>query len=234
MKLSVKGRLSKRRPGIVLILLLGGIAVNSYGQGISFSYLVPRNGYVSAPVSPLSVRGLGYYYGPVGVETGGSVYSMSGLGMKGLPFETDQPLTGPHFSLLVPAELVFKLEGRLVSWKLRGGGAGIWHINPRINEGNLDRALRDYEGWVVANSNMEIETSLGWGWIAGTSFEWHLARDFSISTEVSYLSVPAKASLSGSYTGGNQGLLETRQAQFADAAIDLSGLELSIGVILRR
>jgi len=234
MNLVVIGRLSKRLQGIVMFLILAGTVGNLHGQGISFSYLVPDNGYVSAPVSPLSVRGLGYYYGPVGVETGGSVYSMSGLGMTGLPFETDKPLTGPHFSLLVPAELVFKLEGRLVSWKLRGGGSGIWHINPRINEGNLDRALREYEGWIVANSNMEIETSLGWGWIVGTSFEWHLAHEFSISTEFSYLSVPAKANLSGSYTGGNQGLLETKAADFSEAFIDLSGLEISLGVILRR
>ncbi len=210
------------------------VFTDSFCQGISFSYLIPKNGYVSAPVSPFSIRGLGYYFGPVGIETGGSIYSMSGLAIDGLPFETNKPLTGPHFSMLVPLELAFKIDTKVVTWRIRGGGAGIWHINPRLNEGNFDRALRTYEGWDVANADAEIKTSLGLGWIAGTSFEWHIARQFSISTELSYLSVPASANLTGTYIGGSQGQLETRTIDFPDARVNLSGVELSIGVTLRR
>ncbi len=203
-------------------------------QGLSFSYLLPKNGYLSAPVSPLSIRGVGYYYGAVGVETGGSVYAMAGLGMEGLPFEAAVPLTGPHFSMLVPVELAFKLDTKIVTWKIKGGAAGIWHVNPRLNLGNFDRALRTYEGWQVANADMDISAKPGLGWIAGTGFEWHVARDFSISTDVSYLRVTSKANLTGSYTGGNTGALETRVADFPDALINLEGLEISLGVTLRR
>lgn len=215
-------------------MVLGLATGQSAAQGISFSYLIPKNGYLSAPVSPFSIRGLGYYFGPVGIETGGSVYSMSGLAIDKLPFETDKPLTGPQFSLLVPVELAFKLDTKLVTWKLRGGAAAAWHINPRLNEGNFDRALRDFEGWEVANSDAKIKTGLGLGWIAGTSFEWHIAREFSVSTEVSYLSVPAAATLTGSYIGGTSSQLQTRSIDFPDARVNLEGIEISIGVTLKR
>lgn len=203
-------------------------------QGLSFSYLLPRNGYLSAPVSPLSIRGIGAYYGVLGIETGGSVYSVSGLAIEGLPFEANAPLAGPHFSMLVPVEAALKFDTKIVTWKLKGGAAGVWHVNPRLNLGNLDRAIREWEGWEVANADMDVETRLGLGWIAGTAFEWHVARNFSISTEFSYLKIGNKADLTGSYTGGSSAALETKTADFPDAFVNLQGLELSLGVTLKR
>lgn len=203
-------------------------------QGISFSYLLPKNGYLSAPVSPFSVRGLGYYYGPVGVETGGSLYLMPGLAMEGLPFTTNAPLTGPHFSLLVPLELALRLNTKIVTWKIKGGGAGVWHINPRLNMGNFDRALRDYEGWQLVNADADISSRPGIGWVAGTAFEWHVASSFSISTEFSYLKVSNKATLTGVYTGAGPAAPETKSMDFPDAFINTEGFEISIGVTLKR
>ena len=222
------------KAALVTIAIVFGCRDTSTAQGLSFSYLIPKNGYLSAPVSPLAIRGVGYYYGAVGIETGGSVYAMAGLGMAGLPFEAAVPLTGPHFSLLVPLELAFKLDSKIVTWKVKGGAAGIWHVNPRLNLGNFDRALRTYEGWQVANADMDIRSKPGLGWIAGTGFEWHIAKDFSISTEFSYLKVTSEAKLTGSYTGGNTGPLETKTADFPEAFINLEGLEISLGVTLRR
>lgn len=223
------------RQRLLLVLVFCGSCGVSFGQGLSFSYLVPNKGYLSAPISPFSIRGVGYYFGPVGIETGGSLYAMTGLEMDRLPFEAERPLAGPHFSLLVPVELAFKLDSKIVTWKVRGGAAGIWHLNPRLNEGNFDRALREYEEWDVANANATMDASLGLGWIVGTSFEWHISREFSFSTEFSYLSVPANAALSGSYIGGRQGApLETRAIDFSDARVNLEGLEVSVGVTLRR
>lgn len=227
------GNLFRQR--VLLVLVLCALGRVSFGQGLSFSYLVPNKGYLSAPISPFSIRGVGYYFGSVGIETGGSVYSMTGLEMDRLPFEAERPLAGPHFSLLVPVELAFKLESKIVTWKVRGGAAGIWHLNPRLNEGNFDRALRKYEGWDVANATATIDASFGLGWIVGTSFEWHISRQFSVSTEFSYLSVPANAALLGSYVGGSMaGPLETRTIDFSDARINLEGLEVSVGVTLRK
>ena len=234
MKLKLKKQSANLMKGIVLSLVLLGAVSGARGQGISFSYLFPKNGYLSTPVSPFSIRGVGYYYGAIGIETGGSVYSMPGLGMEGLLFETTTPLTGPHFSMLVPVELALKVDTKAVTWKLKGGAAGVWHINPRLNLGNFDRALRSYEGWEVANADMDINTKLGAGWIAGTSFEWHVARNFSVSTEFSYLKIGNKADLTGTYTGGSQGALQTVPAEFPDAVVNLEGLEISLGVTLRR
>lgn len=230
----MKNQVNSLKRIVLSCIFLCAFSYSCLGQGISFSYLFPKNGYLSTPVSPFSIRGVGYYYGIIGIETGGSVYSMPGLAMEGLPFEATTPLTGPHFSMLVPVELALKVDTKVVTWKLKGGAAGVWHINPRLNLGNFDRALRSYEGWEVANADMDIKTRLGAGWIAGTSFEWHVAKNFSVSTEFSYLKVGNMADLTGTYTGGSQGVLQTRTADFPDAVVNLEGLEISFGVTLRR
>lgn len=85
--------------------------------GLSFSYFVPKNGYFSAPISPFSIRGLGVDFNRnFAFETGTTLYRISGLSLKNLPFEYDGPLTGPNFTVFVPAELVLMLQAGI--WKL--------------------------------------------------------------------------------------------------------------------
>ncbi len=205
---------------------------STLGQGLSFSYLIPKNGYLAAPVSPFSIRGIGVDFGSfVGVDTGFSLYYMSGLGMSGLPFESEEPLVGPQFSLMVPLELSLGVNAGIVSVRVLGGGFGLWHLNTRINEGNMDRALRDAEDWVVLNSDLSLNNQLGGGWLAGIVFDWHVSQDFSISTEFRYLDGSSGAALTGSYTGApSDGQLITRDVDYADARIDVEGLEISLGV----
>ncbi|MDA0195751.1 MAG: hypothetical protein O2951_12015 [Bacteroidetes bacterium] len=222
---------------LLRIVLLSGLNVllvlPSFSQGLSFSYLIPKDGYLSAPISPFSIRGIGVDMGFIGIETGFSLYYMGGLGMKGLPFDAGKPLTGPHMSLLIPLQLGLIINGKFVSMRLKGGGFGLWHINPRINEGNMDRALRDYQSWVVLNSDLKMDNSLGGGWIVDTSLEFHVADNFSISTEFSYLKGHTKSSLEGTYTGAdNSGSLQTLSASFHDSKISLEGFEVSIGVVV--
>jgi len=220
---------------ILTSLILVASLSNSTAQGLSFSYLIPKDGYLSAPISPFSIRGIGADLGPIGVETGFSLYYMGGLGMKGLPFEAGKPLTGPHMSLLIPLQLALILNSPFVSLRLKGGGFGFWNLNPRINEGNMDRALRDFENWEVLNSDLDIGNKLGAGWIVGTSLEFHVADNFSISTEFSYLKGSSKSSLEGSYTGAPAGSIpQTVQASFPDSKINLEGFEISLGVVLER
>ena len=101
--------------------------------------------------------------------------------MTDLPFEVNKPLTGPHFTVMVPLQLVLAVDSKFLTFKVRGGGFSFYHLNPRLNNGNLDRALRDLEGWQVANNDLDMENNLGFGWIAGTSFELHVASNFSIT-----------------------------------------------------
>ena len=220
------------------LLLITGILVMSsltYGQGLSFSYLIPKDGYLSSPVSPFSIRNVGLDFGLIEVETGFTLYSIGGLGMSGLPFESSRALTGPHFSIMVPAQLVLGVDSKFVSVKLKGGGFAFYHINPRLNEGNLDREIREFESWQVANSDLDMENNLGLGWIVGTSFEFHVSSKFSITAGVSYLKGHSDSALEGTYTGAGAGeILETVDADFSDAQIDLEGIEISIGVVLKK
>ena len=81
--------------------------------GLSFSYFIPRNGYFSTPISPFSIRGLGVDLSKyLSLETGASLYRMSGLNIIDVPFKSKSPMTGPGFTIFVPAELVLQFKGK--------------------------------------------------------------------------------------------------------------------------
>src|SRR5688500_4994414 len=110
---------------LLLLFTLTGLTATSMAQdfGLSFSYFLPKNGYFSTPISPFSIRGLGVDLNRfVAIETGASLYRMSGLNLKDLPFESKSPLIGPNFTLLIPLELVFQLKGSRVEFDVKGGG----------------------------------------------------------------------------------------------------------------
>src|SRR5687768_18042689 len=110
---------------LCLIVILSGLFLSARAQdfGLSFSYFIPKNGYFSTPISPFSIRGLGFNINRyLAVETGGSLYRMSGLNLKGLPFESKEPLVGPNFTILIPLELVIQLHGAQVEFDIKGGG----------------------------------------------------------------------------------------------------------------
>src|SRR5689334_23465577 len=107
---------------IIPILLLGVFMSQAQDVGLSFSYFIPKNGYFSTPVSPFSIRGLGFDIAPfLALETGASLYRMSGLNMKDLPFESKDALVGPNFTIFVPVELVIQLKGQQVEFDIKGG-----------------------------------------------------------------------------------------------------------------
>lgn len=221
----------------ILLSILAFIvfSLSTKGQGVSASFIIPKNGYFSAPVSPLSVRGLGLSFGLLGIETGASLYNMPGLPMSGLPFEADEPLTGPHWSILVPLQLSLTLDSDALSVKFLGGGFGMGHIAPRINYGNMDRAIREYEGWDVANADLDVENKIGFGWIAGVELAFHVSSKFSIITEVQYLKGDSGAAITGEYSGGSiGGSIENRTVDYPEAVTALEGVEISLGVKMNR
>lgn len=200
--------------------------------GLSFSYFIPKNGYFSTPVSPFSIRGLGFDLAPfLAVETGASLYRMSGLNMKDLPFESKDALVGPNFTIFVPVELVIQLKGELLEFDIKGGVFGFYGFSQKINYGNFDRALRSYANWAVANSELSYKNKPGWGYHGGAELTVHVTQQFGISLEGNYLMGSSAFPLQGTYTGGNDAL-ETRNIDYADAKIDFTGLEVSIGVIM--
>jgi len=211
-----------------------GIAVShAQEMGLSFSYFVPRNGYFSTPVSPFSLRGVGINFNNfLGIQTGATVYRMSGMNIRDLPFESKEPLLGPNFTLFVPVELVFQLKGKQVQFDIKGGGFFFYGFAQKLNYGNMDRAIRTYQQWDVANSDLTFQNNPGYGTHFGGELTVYISNQFGISFEVNYLMGTSQIPLKGNYVGGTMtGPLQTLPVDFKDAKVDFTGLEFSIGLI---
>lgn len=218
---------------LCLIIFISGLSVSASAQdfGLSFSYFLPKNGYFSTPISPFSIRGLGFdLHRFLAIETGASLYRMSGLNLKDLPFESKEPLAGPNFTILIPVELVFQLHGSQVEFDIKGGGFFFYGFAQRLNYGNFDRAIRDAEQWQVANSDFSFENNPGFGYHGGVELTVYVTNQVGVSLETNYFVGDAKFPLKGSYSGGNS-VIETVSANYEHAKIDFTGLEFAIGLI---
>jgi hypothetical protein len=221
----------------LMVLVVACLSAGAYGQevGLSFSYFIPRNGYFSTPISPFSFRGVGVNLNKfIALETGGSLYRMSGLNVKDLPFESREPLVGPNFTIFVPAEIVFQFPGRNFEFDIKAGGFGFFGFSQKINYGNLDRAIRTFEGWDVANSAFSYKNKPGFGYHFGAEITFNVTRQYGVTLECNYLMGSSGLPLTGSYSGGVlTGPGETKNVEYKDAKIDFTGLEFSIGVFMR-
>jgi len=215
---------------IFIFLLCSGPVLHAQDFGLSFSYFIPKNGYLSTPISPFSIRGIGKNITPfMSLETGISLYRMSGLAMKDLPIQSKSPFVGPNFTIFVPVELVFQIQGQGIAFDIKGGGFFFYGLDQKLNYGNIDRALRSLEGWSVANSAFTFKNHPGLGYHGGGELTIGLMQGVSVSIECNYLVGQSKFPLTGTYTGGNT-LLETKTADYPDAKIDFTGLEFSLGL----
>ncbi len=201
--------------------------------GLSFSFFFPKIGYFSIPISPFSFRGLGIspsrYFS---LETGFTLYRMSGMNVTNIPFETKDPVMGPFFSLFVPAQAVLKLPLNNVIFKIKGGGFAFYNFGNQVNYGNLDRAIRKYENWDVANADFQFDNKFGFGWIAGAELIVYFTKQFGMNFEVNYLSGGSNLDLRGSYTGGTlQSGLQTLTGEYKDSKLDFTGLEVTMGIL---
>jgi hypothetical protein len=213
------------------IFLSVAASVQAQDFGLSFSYFIPKNGYFSTPISPFSIRGLGVDLNRfIAIETGASVYRMSGLNLKDLPFESKRPLIGPNFTILVPLEIVLQLKGSKAEFDIKAGGFFFYGFDQKLNYGNLDRAIRAERAWQVANSDFSFKNHPGFGYHAGAELTVFVTSQVGVSLETNYFVGDAKFPLTGSYTGGNN-TLETVSAEYPGARIDFTGLEFSVGLI---
>lgn len=227
----VKSGKMKKYVSCVLLVLCLSFSSRAQDFGLSFSYFLPRNGYFSTPISPFSVRGLGVDLNRyVAIETGASLYRMSGLNLKDLPFESKEPLVGPNFTILVPVELVLQLKGSRVEFDIKGGGFFFYGFANKLNYGNIDRAIRVNQQWQVANSDLSFENNPGFGYHGGAELTVYVTSQIGVSLETNYFVGDAKFPLRGSFTGGTT-TLETMQADYPDARLDFTGLEFAVGLI---
>lgn len=224
---------------IVFSLLLVGLlnfSTSAQDFGLSFSYFIPKNGYLSTPISPFSIRGLGKDINRFfAIETGVSLYRMSGLGMKDLPLKSNAPFIGPNFTIFVPVELVFQLKGNSVEFDIKGGGFFFYGFDQKLNYGNIDQAIREYEGWQVANADFTFKNKPGVGYHAGAELTINVTQQVAVTLETNYLIGQSQFPLRGTYTGYDEASSSlktvTLDDQYTNAKIDFTGLEFSIGLI---
>jgi hypothetical protein len=219
---------------VVLILLCSTKMVSAQEFGLSFSYFIPHHGDISTPISPFSFRGVGVNLNRyLALETGITLYRMSGLNMKDIPFESNRSLVGPNFTFFVPGEIVIQFPARNFEFDIKGGGFVFYGVNQKLNYGNIDRAIRTMEGWEVANSDFTFKNSPGYGIHAGVELSVNVTKQFGVSLEMNYLIGSSALPLTGTYRGGMLGgTNQVRNVEYPDAKIDFTGLEVSIGVFM--
>jgi hypothetical protein len=220
---------------ILAILFFGTTSVAFAQQvGLSFSYFIPRNGYFSTPISPFSIRGIGVDLNKfVALETGASLYRMSGLNIVDVPFETREPMTGPNFTIFVPGEIVFQFKGKKTELDLKGGAFAFYSFAQKLNYGNIDRAIRESENLQIVNADLDFKNKPGFGFHGGIELTFAVTRQWGLSFETNYLMGASKIPLTGSYKGADSnGTITTTAVDESKAKVDLTGLEFSIGIIL--
>jgi hypothetical protein len=219
---------------LMIVLILPATRLSAQDFGLSFSYFIPKNGEFSTPISPFSIRGVGFdITNYLAVETGASLYRMAGLNLKDLhdpEMTSKKSLLGPNFTILVPLELVIQLKGSRAEFDIKGGGFFFYGFGQKINYGNFDRMLREFENWQVANADVSFKNNPGFGYHGGVELTVYVTSQVGVSLESNYFVGQAKFPVKGTYTGGNN-TLENKTVDFKDAKIDFTGLEFSVGLI---
>lgn len=221
-------------------------AATAGGIGISFSYLIPRNGLFSHPVSPLSLRDIGFQLGRYfGLSGSLSLYSFAGMGLKDAgnqPIDTGGPAVGPFTSVLGSA--VAKLILPMGNLELVGLGGlfGAFNINPPLMTGTLDRYLAGATSGVTyeaVTSRLTYNGRWGWGYLFGGSATYYLKGQFGLSLGALYYLGGADLKLAGTYDaydadeGYGARLGQPLPAALRGARIDFTGLEILIGLSMR-
>ncbi|MFT6856035.1 MAG: hypothetical protein ACJA0X_002012 [Cyclobacteriaceae bacterium] len=214
----------------LIFLLL--ITYQSYSQGVAFSYFIPKNGEIAAPISPFSIRGIGIGK-TIGIETGASFYFIPGLPAKDLPLSTTESIFGPLYTFLIPLQLFLDIPMGPARLKFTGGGFSWYNLAAKINNGNLDKALRKHTDWDVVNSDYHFKNQIGWGLISGLEIEFQITKSAALSIQTQYLKGSTKTPMKGSFSGGDLGgNITTSTLDFTKAKASLEGLEISIGISL--
>jgi hypothetical protein len=225
----------RRAIGTIILVASLAFAKPLYAQemGVSFSFFFPKNGYFSAPISPFSIRGIGFNLTNfLAIETGGSLYRMSGMNITDENLKSREPLVGPFFNLMVPLELILQFGTNDFEFRIKGGGFVFYNFGTKLNNGNIDRALIEHLNWTVANNSFEFDNNIGYGYEFGIEYIQYFSRRFGVSLGANYYIGGSKLNLRGPVTGATEQLgIVTEVLDFPDAKLDYTGLEISVGII---
>jgi hypothetical protein len=217
---------------ILAVILLVNISAKAQNFGLSFSYFLPKNGSFSTPVSPFSIRGLGFDLNRfVALEAGVSLYRMPGLNLKDLPIKSKNPFVS-NFTIFVPVELVFQMKGNGIEFDIKGGGFFFYAFDQQLLYGNIDRALQKDGDFIIVNSDLSFKNHPGVGYHAGGELTIDIMNGVALSIETNYLIGQSKFPLVGNYKGVRDGSanVETVAVNYSDAKVNFTGLEFSLGL----
>lgn len=221
--------------GTIILVASLAFAKPLYAQemGVSFSFFFPKNGYFSTPISPFSIRGIGFNLtNYLAIETGGSLYRMTGMNITDENLNSREPLVGPFFNLMVPLELVLQFGTNDFEFRIKGGGFVFYNFGTKLNNGNIDRALIEHLNWTVANNSFEFDNNIGYGYEFGAEYIQYFSRRFGVSIGANYYIGGSKLNLRGPVTGATTQLgVISKELDFPDARLDYTGLEISFGII---
>ncbi len=212
------------------------LSLNALAQdfGISASFFLPKNGYFSAPISPLSIRGVSLASaGIFSIDIGGSLYRMSGMSITtNEPIDTRKPMVGPFFNIMVPLEAVITLGNSNTAFLIKGGGFAFYNFGTKLNYGNIDRAMVSYLDLEIANSDFTFSNNIGYGYEFGIEFIQYINKQFGVTLGANYYVGGAKLNLEGTVKGVDaNGLTSTTIVDLSDAKLDYTGLEISVGLL---
>jgi hypothetical protein len=222
----------------LVFLLLAALTVG--GIGVSFAYLLPREGLFSHPVPPLSFTDIGVDIGRyLGVAGSLSLYSIRGMGItdaSGTPIDTGGPLVGPFFSLLGSTVAKIIVPIRKVEITASGGIFGSYNFDPPLVTGTLDRYLARAGGTTYdsVTSSVGAGGSWAWGWVFGGRIAYFIKGQLGLAVGINYYLGGAALKLSGSYdafdAGGQVLDDEPLSADLQSARLDYTGLEIILGI----
>lgn len=227
----------RMRKSISIIILMAAIFLSKQSaaqdMGVSFSFFFPKNGYFSAPISPFSLRGVGYNLtNNLAIETGVSLYRMSGMSVTGMPYDSNKPLVGPFFNIMAPLELVLQFGTEDFEIKFKGGGFVFYNFLTKLNEGNIDRELTEFLNVALAQSRFDFDNKIGYGYEFGIEYVQYFNRRLGVSLGANYFIGGADLNLRGPITAASySGQLSTIELNFDESRLDYTGLEISVGIL---
>lgn len=222
-----------KKTTLLLAILVASLQANSQDFGISASFFIPKNGYFSAPISPLSIRGVSLASaGPFSIDIGGSLYRMTGMSVTNVPIKSDRPAVGPFFTIMAPLEAVVTLGSGNSMVLIKGGGFVFYNFGTKLNYGNLDRAVAAHKNLDIANTRFDFSNTIGFGYEFGLEYIQYLNRQFGISLGANYYIGGSKLNMQGSVKGiDGTGKTVNETLNWQDATLDYTGFEVSVGLL---
>lgn len=218
-----------------ILLVCGTLWCSGQNIGFGFSYLFPRGGNFSAPVSPISLRGVGFRLGPVMIESGIIWYRMAGLGVQGLPFTYDEAITEPFNSFIIPLTAGIELGGKDLSFIPRVGA--FYAINTLYDprEGAFSRGFeRINPAYELVWTNTSLEQNNTFGFFTGIEAVVRVSEKVKLKFGTNYYLGSSALDPNGSYTAlRKDGTIERGLFDFPNTDLDFTGLEFTIGIAIK-